>query len=219
MSGNNKHNSKEVVHQEDRGVLEVIRTIKTGALDPKRLSIEDRQACVMHLGLEGLSVPEIAQVLSVSDRTIMRDRKAIQEANAIQHDPELAGQIAGRLAAEADACLSRIRRATRDQAATPGERIDGERICFEIMDKLTNRLQSMGYLPTADQQVQADLTHHMGDPVGLVEIRVEAERLERIQSETIDVEATTVSPATTNQPALPEPGSQDQGETSHDCTD
>jgi len=219
MSGNNNHNSKEVVHQEDRGVLEVIREIKTGTFDPKCLSPGDRQSCVMHLGVEGMSVAEIADVLKVSDRTVMRDRKAIQEANAIEHDPKLAGQFAGRLAAEAEVCVNRIRRVTRDKAAPHAERIEGERACFEILDKLAHRLQSMGFLPTAAQQVQADLTHHVGDSIGIDQICIEAQRLKQINLDTIVVEATPVSPATTNQPALPGPGSQDQGETNHDCTD
>jgi len=205
-------------HSDHRGVLEVIRAIKIGGLDPKRLSLEDRQACVMHLGLEGLSVPEIAQVLNVSDRTVMRDRKALQRANAIEHDPKLAGQFAGRLAIEAEACISRIRRVTRDKEALYAVKVDGEKACFEIVDKLSQRLQSMGFLPTAAQQIQADLTHHAGDLMGLVEIRAETERLEQIQRETVDVEAAPVSPQTNNPPALPEPGGQEQGENNDEHT-
>ncbi|MCZ6652565.1 MAG: helix-turn-helix domain-containing protein [Planctomycetota bacterium] len=65
----------------ERPVLEVIRLIKAGSLDSRQLAAAERQACVMHLSAEGLSVPEIAQVLKRSDRTIARDRKAIQIGN------------------------------------------------------------------------------------------------------------------------------------------
>lgn len=174
--------------QNAKGVLEIIRDIKNTSLDPKSLSSEDRRACVMHLGIEGLAVPEIAQILKVSDRTIARDRKAIQEANAIEHDPELAGRFAGRLVAEAETCITRIRRVTRDKKSPHSVKVDGERGCFEILDKLAGRLQSLGFLPTAAQQVQADLTHHLGEPLSINAIQSEAARLEQIEREIVDVD-------------------------------
>ena len=168
-------NLPTTVETQERGVLEMIRQIKTGALDPKALSTEDRQTCVMHLGSEGLSVPEIAQVLKRSERTIARDRKAIQEANAIEHDPKLAGQFAGRLVAEAETCIARIRRVTRDKDAPHAVKVDGEKGCYEILSDLTSRLQSLGYLPTAAHRIQADLTHNLGDNEGFAQIRAEVE--------------------------------------------
>lgn len=182
MSKDTKNNKNPKESQNSRGVLEIIRAIKSGELAPNQLSTQDRQACVMHLGLEGLSVPEIAQVLKVSDRTIARDRKAIQEANALEHDPKLAGLFAGRLASEAESCINRIRRVTRDRDTPPAVKVEGERLCYEIVDKLTQRLQSLGYLPTAAQQIQADLTHHLGEPMSPQQMIAEIQRLEQIQN-------------------------------------
>lgn len=205
-------------HPNDRGVLETIREIKSSIFDPKRLSPEDRQACVMHLGLEGLSVPEIAQVMKVSDRTVARDRKAIQEVNAIEHDPKLAGQFAGRLATEAEACINRIRRVTRDKETPPGVKVEGERSCFEILDKLTQRLQSLGFIPTAAQQIQADLTHHPGEPMPASEMIAELQRLEQIDRHMlIDSQAKPIEKAT-HKVTTPEPGTQEKGETPDGCT-
>ncbi len=58
----------------ERPILELIRQIKAGSVAPQHIATAERQACVMHLSAEGLSVPEIAQVLQRSDRTITRDR-------------------------------------------------------------------------------------------------------------------------------------------------
>ncbi len=63
-----------MIAEKERPVLEVIRQIKSGSLDPQQLAAAERQACVTHLSAEGLSVPEIGQVLKRCDRTIARDR-------------------------------------------------------------------------------------------------------------------------------------------------
>jgi hypothetical protein len=147
----------------ERSVLDMITQIRSGDLDPKTLAPADRQACVAHLCAEGLCVPEIAQFLKHSDRTITRDRRAIQEAAALTHDPQLAGRIAGQLVQEAMVCMDRIRRVSRDRETPPAVKVEAERFCFQILSELTQLLQSLGYLPTAAQRVEADLTHHAAE--------------------------------------------------------
>ena len=146
-----------------RGVLQTIREIKQGALDSKLLCPEDRRACVGHVISEGLSVAEAAEFLKVSGRTIARDLKALQEEGAIDRDPRLAGLVAGRLMAEADQCMQRIRRATRPKDTPPAVRVEGERVCFSILSELAQRLQSLGYLPTAAQELSATISHTLDD--------------------------------------------------------
>lgn len=179
----NQDHHHPVQRQEDRGALAIIRDIKNRTLDPKLLSTDDRRECVDHLMTEGLTAGEMVQILNVSDRTIARDRKAIQEANAIEHDPNLAGQFAGRLVAEAETCISRIRRVTRDKNAPHAVKVDGEKGCYQILSDLSARLQSLGYLPSAAQRIQADLTHSIDGPNCLAEIRSEIDRLEPIERE------------------------------------
>ena len=146
-----------------RGVLRTIREIKAGTLKPKLLSPEDRRACVGHVYSEGLSVPQTAEFLKVSERTITRDRKVLQEEGAIDRDPRLAGVVAGQLILEADSCRQHIRRTTRDKNAPHAVRVEGERVCFVILCDLTQRLQSLGYLPTAAQEFTATLSHTIDD--------------------------------------------------------
>lgn len=181
-------------NNEERGVLDVIRGIQHGHLNPRDLSLEERRLCVAHLGAEGLSVPEMAQILRRCERTIARDRRATHEENAIEADPRLAGIFAGRLATEAESSISRIRRVARAKDAPHAVRIDGERACFDILDRLVQRLQSLGFLPSAAQRIQADLTHNVGDLPSLGDLRAELERLERIEHDVIDAEATVISP-------------------------
>ena len=153
-------------HQEaaERCVLDLIKDIKAKKLAPSSLNVEDRRACVEHLTAEGLSVPEIAKVLDRSDRTIARDRKVIQQRNALAHDPAFAGEIAGWLIRELENSIGRIRRAARSADASPAVRIDAERAWAEVSCKIVERLQSMGYLPTAASRIEATLRNEADIP-------------------------------------------------------
>lgn len=166
---------------EERSVLDLIMLIKQGATDPKILSAHDRQACVVHLTAEGLSVPEIAQFLKRNDRTITRDRKAIQEAAALNHDPSLAGRLAGQLVTEAALCIDRIRRVSRDRDTPPAVKVDAEKNCFHILSELVQRLQTLGYLPTATQQLA--LTHSVGELPTVDSLDAELGRLKVLAQE------------------------------------
>jgi DNA-directed RNA polymerase specialized sigma24 family protein len=166
---------KPTAQPDERSVLDLIVDIKQGATDPRLLPPQDRQACVVHLTAEGLSVPEIAQFLKRNDRTITRDRKAIQEAAALAHDPALAGRVAGQLVSEATLCIDRIRRVSRDRETPPAVKVDAERSCFTILSDLVQRLQSLGYLPTAAQRM--DLTHSVGELPSVDSLEAELTRL------------------------------------------
>ena len=172
---NEPHDSKSA----GRGVLQTIREIKQGSLDPKQLSPEDRRACVGHVIAEGLTVVETAQLFKVADRTITRDRKALEEDGAIDRDPRLAGVVAGRLIAEADLCMQRIRRATREKGAPHAVRVEGERVCFAIFSDLAQRLQSLGYLPTAAQELTGTISHTLDDIPSFEETEREIKHMRR----------------------------------------
>ncbi|MCA9293203.1 MAG: hypothetical protein KDA20_05260 [Phycisphaerales bacterium] len=178
--------------REHRGVLDIIRDLKSGVLDPCNLAPEERQLCVAHLNGEGLSVAEIAKVLKVSDRTVQRDRKAILQSNRLEHNPQLAGEYAGWLIAEAEATVSRLRRTARDRETPAAVKIEAEKACFDIRDRVIQRLQSLGFLPMATQRVHADLIHHTGEAQTLAEIQAEAQRLQEINAEFIDGDAKVI---------------------------
>lgn len=179
-----------------RNVFDVLRDIKNGVLDTANLSTDDRRLCVAQLVGEGLSVGEIAQVLRVSTRTITRDRQAIHEQNAIEPDPRLGCLFAGRLAAEYESISARIRRVTRDKETPPAVKIDGEYKCYDMFDRLVQRLQSIGLIPTAAQRVQSDLTHNLGDLSSMSDLRNEVLRLETIEREAQGLSPVAPKPTT-----------------------
>lgn len=143
--------------------LELLAKVRAGTLSGKMLGAAERQSLVALLAADGLSGPEIAQILQVSDRTVERDRRDIRDRHALPRDPKLVGQMAGRLLAEAELSIQRIRRTSREREIEPNVKIDAEHRCFQIVDSALERLQKLGYLPTAATRLQADLTHHAAE--------------------------------------------------------
>ncbi len=159
-------------------VLSIIRGLQNGTVSPKSLSIYDRRAGVEHLTGEGYSIVEIAEILKVSERTIARDRKAIQEANAIERDPAHADQFVGRLEREVDLAISHIRRVAREKKTPASVKVDAEHRCYQVFSDLVQSLQRLGYLPTAAHEIRADLTHHVDEPPSFEQMLTEIGQLE-----------------------------------------
>lgn len=175
--------------------LALLAKVRSGEMPGAMLAPTDRQGLVTLLAADGLSTPEIAQILQVADRTIERDRRAIREAHAIPKDPRLVEQMVGRLVAEAELAVQRIRRTARERDVEPVVKIDAEHRCFQIVRDLVQGLQRLGYLPTATHKLEADLTHHtphIGELPSLGELQAEIERLKLVggPGELVEVEQT-----------------------------
>ncbi len=162
--------------------LSLLQKIQKGHGDPRQLNPEDRRQLVAFLVTEGQSTADIAHLLKVSDRTIERDRKALRQENALDKDPQLTSQMAGRLCAEAELCVQRIRKYQREHDATSAVKIDAEQRCFQILAQLTEKLQSMGYVESIRQRFEGQVTCQVGPTPSLQEIMQEAQRLNRIQA-------------------------------------
>lgn len=165
---------------DDRSVLSVIRDIQQGALAPRSLGLEDRRRCVEHLTGEGYSLAEIAEILKVTERTIARDRSAVRQSNAIERDDDITGEMVGQLVTQADTTINRIRRITRDSDTPPAARIEGEKACWVIARDLVQKLQSLGYLPNAPQEIRGQMTHQVEHLPAFGQMNEEVTRLELI---------------------------------------
>lgn len=161
--------------------LELLKQIQADTLSPKSLAARDRRQLVAVLMCDGYSAAETAQVLQVSDRTIERDKKAIREGNALPHDPRLVEEMAGQVVSEAELAVQRIRKFSRAKDASCAVKVDAEHRCFQIRDALIVRLQSLGYLPTAAQKLEASLTHGDSEIPSFEQMDSEVARLIEIQ--------------------------------------
>ena len=161
--------------------LALLQGIRNGSINPRSLCPDERRPLVSLLKDEGQTTAEIAHLFDRSERTIQLDKEALGKEKSITKNPELVKQMAGRLVAGADLCKQRIRKFQRDRGASPAAKMEGERSCFQIDCQLTERMQSLGYLPTAAQKIEADLIHRAASSLTLGEIQLEAGRLKRIQ--------------------------------------
>ncbi len=139
--------SKAPSAHEDQPILDLLQRLKEGRADPVTFSPETRRMCVSHLGAQGYSVPEIAKVLRCSDRTITRDRRELQEASRIEHDPLLAGRIAGHLMSEVQHAMESLSRLARQRDCPHAVQAECHRARIEVLDRGIVRVQSLGFLP------------------------------------------------------------------------
>lgn len=115
------------------------------------------------------------------DRTIERDKKALREENAITKNPKLVEQMVGMLMYESDLSVQVLRKVQRDNNASPADKIEAERTNNQNRYQLFKMMQSLGYLPTAAQKIEADLIHRAASSRTLEELKLEAEQLIQIQ--------------------------------------
>ena len=178
-SQKNDHKTSE----EDDGLqtLALLQKIKDGQFEANSIEKAERKLLVRFLMAEGKSTAEIAHLLKVSDRTIERDKKALREEIAITKNPKLVEQMAGMLMYESELSIQRLRKVQRDKDASPADKIEAERTSNQIRYQLFKMMQSLGYLPTAAQKIEADLTHRPASSLTLEEIQIEAGRVKQIQ--------------------------------------
>ncbi len=170
--------------------LALLQKIKDRQINPKSIGKANRLLLVSFLTNEGQTTAEIAHLLKVTIKTIQRDIKVLHEENAITKDPKLIGQMVGRLVSEAELCKQRIRKFQRERDASPADKMEGEQLCFQIICRLTERLQSLGYLPTAAQKVSAELTYQIEEVLTLEQIDKEVKRLKQIEGNPSEKEKT-----------------------------
>jgi transposase len=164
-------------HAAERSVIDILSDIKRNSLAPKSLDAETRIRCVEYLSAEGASVPEIAQLLGRSERTIRRDLDKVRAEHSLVIDDGFAPGLAGELLHESRAAIGRIRRVTREKDCPHAARIDGERATIEILDRAIARLQSLGFLPMATRGIRAEVMHTLGGVVDLGDLHTEVRRL------------------------------------------
>ena len=170
---------------EDR-TLDLLEKIQRKKLDPKALSLSQRQPLVDFLAGEGHSTAEIAKILHCSDKTIERDKKRIFEAGAIELCPKLPAQMIGVLIKEASLAKQKISRVARDKNTPAAVKVDAYHRNYLIISDVTQRLQGLGIMPNAAKKIEATIIDDANMNLGLDELEKEIIRLKSIESETIE---------------------------------
>jgi hypothetical protein len=188
QSGEKNGSSKDQAHEVQ--TLTLLQDIRNGSIDPRSLRPVVRRTLVSFLMAEGQSTAEIGHLLNASDRIIQLDKKALWGENTITKDPALVGKMVGRLVTEANLCIERIRKSARGKDTPASVKVDAEHRCFQIFEKTIERLQSLGFLPTAAQKVTAELTYQIEEVLTLEQIDKEVKRLQWIEGNPSEKEKT-----------------------------
>lgn len=141
--------------------ISIIRDIQNGTLAAQSLSSKSRRACIEHLRAEGYGASEISEIFKVSVRTVRRDLAQIREDHAVTTEPKFVARTVGALVHESEISIARLRRVARDRECPHATKVEAERLAWVVTRETVETLQSLGYLPTAAQQIQADLTHRI----------------------------------------------------------
>ena len=134
-------------------VLQLLSKINSKQISVAALSARARQNVIEHLIGQGYSVAEMASMLNVSDRTIVRDKRIIRGRNAIFSDEVgFTPRIVGMMVKHLDDSLGRLKRIGRDEKTKQRDRIGAERAMAYVFNTFAKRLQSVGYMPRAAMQ-------------------------------------------------------------------
>jgi predicted transcriptional regulator len=166
-------------------VLNLLQKIQSGAVDPRDMDKEVRKQVVEALACEGSSVPQIAQILKVSDKTIRRDLSSIKENNAFSPSIEMAKKLIGDMRMKAEVHRTYLMRLARTKNVSVSERSLAEYYSWKVTKELIEKLQSLGYLPLVPHKIAADVYHHDDEdnPTTLGELKDKLTALEGIAQE------------------------------------
>jgi hypothetical protein len=177
--------ARAAAEQPEPSVLHTLRGLKDGSVNPKALAPEHRQACVAHLWMEGLSVPEMAELFKCHERTITRDRREIERKFALQLDENFAPRIAGQLMVIVEQAIQQIRRAARGADVPKAVKIDASFKTVQIYDIAIQRLQSMGFASTAPGHLEGRVRLEFGQIPDYQQIAQQVEACRRVVAETM----------------------------------
>jgi len=146
-------------------VVDTLKKIRGGFLDPKEISTSDRRVCVVYLRLEGCTQEEIAEIFKVHRQTIIRDERANRRETAKLMDEIDVKSVAGNLIAYARHLIAKTLREKKYGLA------------WKIKIELISVLQSLGYLPRSAEQLRVQIGTFV-DLVQLAKTKVDAKVIE-----------------------------------------
>lgn len=179
-------NVPEKYNKKETPTYKILQGIKAGSLDAKSLLKEERQACVEVLMLEGYEVPSIAQLLDRSEKTIKRDRQEIWQRNSQKPTSDFIKREVAEMIGKGKVSQAHLMRLARSKDTPAKERIEAERNAWQVGKEISERLQSLGFLPNVPQKVIGEMYHHNAadDEVNLSELKKQLNQLTEIAKET-----------------------------------
>lgn len=152
-------NSEEI--DREKPALKMIQDINSGLIDPNLLDKETRRECVAVLVGEGYTNPQISQIMKRSEKTISRDMIDIRKKNALSPSVEFARETVGEIISKARIHASYLMRIAREKDSPAASKASAEYLAWKVVKELTEKLQTLGYLPLKPQEISGELYHRI----------------------------------------------------------
>lgn len=160
-------------------VLQIIKQINNGILDPKNLAKDIRQDCIEHLWyVEAQPVAFMAHLFQVSDKTIRRDQEEIRARRAKATSADYSDVVFGELFEKARAVHENMQRLSRSPDASVQEKAQAGYYTWKIIEQLIEKAQSTGIAPS--QGIKIDATIRKEEEKSPQQLKEELARLEAI---------------------------------------
>ncbi len=164
---------------ENTPTLQILKQIRDGIIDPKKLNPEIRQDCIEHLWyVEGRAVAEIAQILNVSDKTIQRDQNQIRKRNAQKPSTDYTVEVFGELLKKATSAHENMMRLSRSPDASVQEKAQAGFYAWKMIQQQIEIAQSLGVAPSQAFKIEANIRQE--EEATPVQLKEELIRLEGI---------------------------------------
>ena len=124
----------------------IIQQIKEGLVDAEKLPVEPRQMVVECLLMQYTPIPKIAAFLKTSDRTIQRDKDAINQRNSRKPSPGYAMELIAEYRRKRDAVQEQLMAISKSETDdTQSQALAAASLWNTIRDDI-KLLQGLGYL-------------------------------------------------------------------------
>ena len=179
------NNNKEINDQEESPHLSILQKIKNGELDPKTVSMDLRKEFVGILRDEGYTTSQMAQIFEVTDRQIRRDVEWIKDKNSLTPSIKFAKETVGDMVKKAFVHHDYLVRLSNGDIS-PADKIQARASAWHIIERLAEKLQTLGFLPLKPTTIVGDVYHHNegGDTRTYEQLKKDIQDIERVARET-----------------------------------
>ncbi len=172
---------EEPLEESQLPAFQIIKQIKEGIVDPKKLPPDIRQACVECLLMQFMSIPKIALLMNVDDRTIQRDKKAIDQRNSQKPSIDYSLELIAELKRKSDATQEQLMELTRDKDGSVQEKGQALFYLGKLLHEQIKLMQSLGYLPVQPLKIEQTISQESGRDV--TQLKIELAEAEKVANE------------------------------------
>ncbi|MFC1762188.1 hypothetical protein ACFL6U_08910 [Planctomycetota bacterium] len=127
--------------------IRLLIQLKEGKIQASDMSKDSRLACIEYLCGKGHNNAELAEILSLSIRSIQRYKQEIRRLNAVQQTQDFKDQQIGRMIKSAEAFTEKLLKMSSNDQTANHDVISALELAWKIQKESIFLYQTLGYLP------------------------------------------------------------------------